>query len=147
MDELISRQMAQHKINALIDEFETIMKDIRERHVDDSVCGLCEYDGSFISDSGNWCNECPGFERDDCFKLKDQYREEWAGAIKNLPSAQPKHNAEVSKMEIVRCENCEHWDTSWETVYGLHYCPMIDMATKKNFFCKYGAEKRGKADG
>jgi hypothetical protein len=41
-----------------------------------------------MSDSGNWCNECPGFERDDCFKLKDQYREEWAGSIKNLPSAQ-----------------------------------------------------------
>jgi hypothetical protein len=83
VDDLISRQVAQHKINAIIDEFETIMKDIRERHVDDSVCGLCEYDGT-------WCNECPGFERDDCFKLKDQYREEWAGAIKNLPSAQPK---------------------------------------------------------
>lgn len=62
-----------------------------------------------------------------------------------IPSAQPNHNAEVSKMEIVRCENCEHWDTSWETVYGLHYCPMIDMATEKDFFCKHGAEKRGEA--
>ena len=88
--ELISRQAAQHKINALIDEFETIMKEIRERNVDDSVCGLCEYDGAFITDSGNWCNECPGFERDDCFKLNDQYREEWAGSIKNLPPVQPK---------------------------------------------------------
>ena len=85
----ISRQAAQHKINALIDEFETIMKEIRERNVDDSVCGLCEYDGAFMSDSGNWCNECPGFERDDCFKLKDQYREEWVGSIKNLPPVQP----------------------------------------------------------
>lgn len=63
-----------------------------------------------------------------------------------LPSAQLNHNAEVSKMGIVHCEDCEHWDTSWETVYGLHYCPMIDMSTKKNFFCKYGAEKRGKID-
>ena len=58
-------------------------------------------------------------------------------------SAQLNHNAEVSKMGIVHCEDCEHWDTSWETVYGLHYCPMIDMATEKNFFCKYGTEKRG----
>ena len=48
--------------------------------------------------------------------------------------------------EIVTCEECKYWDTSWETVYGLHYCPMIDMATKKNFFCKYGAEKRGEVD-
>ena len=60
-----------------------------------------------------------------------------------LPSAQLNHNAEASKMEIVHCEDCEHWDTSWETVYGLHYCPMIDMSTEKNFFCKYGTEKRG----
>ena len=48
--------------------------------------------------------------------------------------------------EIVTCEECVNWDTSWETVYGLYYCPMIDMATKKNFFCKYGAEKRGEID-
>lgn len=137
MSDLISRQVAQHKINALIDEFETIMKDIRERNVDDSVCGLCEYDGAYVGDSGNWCNECPGFERDDCFKLKDQYREEWVGSIKNLPPVQP---------TIIHCENCEHWDTSWETVYGLHYCPMIDMATKKNFFCKYGTERKGEAE-
>ena len=102
MDELISRQAAQHKINALIDEFETIMKDIRERHVDDSVCGLCEYDGAFMSDSGNWCNECPGFERDDCFKLKDQYRNEWADAIKNLPPVQPGGWLEQNKDRILQ---------------------------------------------
>ena len=66
--------------------------------------------------------------------------------IDDAPSVQLNHNAEVSKMGIVHCEDCEHWDTSWETVYGLHYCPMIDMSTKKNFFCKYGAEKRGEID-
>lgn len=48
-----------------------------------------------------------------------------------------------SSQEIIYCENCEHWDTSWETVYGTHYCPMIDMATKKNFFCKYGTKRKG----
>ena len=53
---------------------------------------------------------------------------------------------EQKQPEIVTCEECKYWDTSWETVYGLHYCPMIDMATKKNFFCKYGAEKRGEVD-
>ena len=78
--------------------------------------------------------------------LDDAYEQGWADlqeCIGNLPTVQPNHNAEVSKMGIVHCENCEHWDTSWDTAYGLHYCPMIDMATKKNFFCKYGAEKRG----
>ena len=66
--------------------------------------------------------------------------------LMSLPPIQPNHNAEVSKMVIVHCEDCEHWDTSWETVYGLHYCPMIDMSTGKNFFCKYGTEKRGEED-
>jgi hypothetical protein len=46
---------------------------------------------------------------------------------------------QMKGQEIIYCNDCEHWDTSWETVYGLHYCPMIDMATKKDFFCKYGA--------
>lgn len=49
--------------------------------------------------------------------------------------------------EIIHCENCEHWDTSWETIQGLHYCPMIDLFTKKNFFCKYGTERKGEVDG
>jgi hypothetical protein len=53
------------------------------------------------------------------------------------------HSAQIVEQmngqEIIYCNDCEHWDTSWETVYGLHYCPMIDMATKKDFFCKYGA--------
>lgn len=48
-----------------------------------------------------------------------------------------------STQEIIYCENCEHWDTSWETVHGLHYCPMIDLSTKKDFFCKDGIERKG----
>ena len=73
----ISRKKAEYKLTALVNEFEEILSHIRERNVDDSVCGLCEYDGAYIGQSGDWCNECPGFEKDDCFKLKDKYREEW----------------------------------------------------------------------
>ena len=77
-------------INKFIDELEEIFAGQRERHVDDSVCGLCEYDGAYIGQSGDWCNECPGFDRDDCFKLSDKYRKEWIDTIANsLPSAQP----------------------------------------------------------
>ncbi len=75
-DELISRQAAD-AANKLIDRFEQVLRDIRETNEDESVCGLCEYDGAFIGQSGDWCNECPGFDRDDCFKLKEKYREEW----------------------------------------------------------------------
>lgn len=73
----ISRQAVRYKLTALVNEFEEILSRIREREVDDSVCGLCEYDGAYIGQSGDWCNECPGFEKDDCFKLKEEYRKEW----------------------------------------------------------------------
>lgn len=73
----ISRQKVRYKLTALVNELEEIFAHIRERNVDDSVCGLCEYDGAYIGQSGDWCNECPGFDRDDCFKLKEKYREEW----------------------------------------------------------------------
>ena len=133
----ISRQAAQHKTNALIDEFETIMKEIRERNVDDSVCGLCEYDGAFISDSGNWCNECPGFERDDCFKLKDQYREEWVGSIKNLPPVQPKRGYWTESHEHVYMGNVVKEWTNW-------YCSECDAPNDKptDFCPNCGADMR-----
>jgi hypothetical protein len=87
MDDMISRQLA---IDKFIDELDEIFADLRERHVDDSVCGLCEYDGAYIGQSGDWCNECPGFEKDDCFKLSGKIRKEWTDEIiKALPSAQP----------------------------------------------------------
>ena len=76
-NDMISRQTVRYKLAALVNEFEEILSHIREREVDDSVCGLCEYDGAYIGQSGDWYNECPGFEKDDCFKLKEKYRKEW----------------------------------------------------------------------
>lgn len=75
--DLISKQKVRYKLTALVNELEEIFAHIRERNEDDSVCGLCEYDGAYIGQSGDWCNECPGFDKADCFKLKDKYREEW----------------------------------------------------------------------
>ena len=75
--DMISRQTVRYKLAALVNEFEEILSHIREHEVDDSICGLCEYDGAYIGQSGDWCNECPGFEKDDCFKLKEKYRKEW----------------------------------------------------------------------
>lgn len=76
-NDYISRKAVKYKLTALVNELEEIFSHIRERNVDDSVCGLCEYDGAYIGQSGDWCNECPGFDKDDCFKLKEKYREEW----------------------------------------------------------------------
>ena len=75
--DMISKQKVRYKLTALVNEIEEIFANIRKREVDDSVCGLCEYDGAYIGQSGDWCNECPGFEKDNCFKLNDKYRAEW----------------------------------------------------------------------
>ena len=88
MNDLISRQAAIDAINEIINSFEQILRDIRESKVDDSVCGMCEYDGAFVGQSGDWCNECPGFEKDDCFRLSDECRKRWLESVE-LPSAQP----------------------------------------------------------
>ena len=71
----ISEQDMTDKLTRLINEFEMIISDIREKEVDDSVCGLCEYDADHGMDG--YANECPGFEKDDCFRLKDEYRKQW----------------------------------------------------------------------
>ena len=77
-------------IRKFIDGLEETFAHIREREGGDSVCGLCEYDGAYIGESGDWCNECPGFNRDDCFKLSDETRRKWTDEIiKALPSVQP----------------------------------------------------------
>lgn len=73
----------------LIDELEEIFSEIREKHVDDSVCGLCEYDCDHGLDG--YANECPGFERDDCFKLKDEIKREW----------------------IEQMQSCDKWGRLW----------------------------------
>lgn len=46
--------------------------DVRSKHGDDCVCGLCEYDGAYIGESWDWYNECPGFDSDECFKLSTE---------------------------------------------------------------------------
>ena len=71
----ISEHDMADKLTRLINEFEMILSDIREKEVDDSVCGLCEYDADHGMDG--YANECPGFEKDDCFKLKAEYRKQW----------------------------------------------------------------------
>ena len=88
MSDLISRQAAIDALNGIINRFEQILRDIRESKVDDSVCGMCEYDGAFVGESGDWCNECPGFEKDDCFRLSDECRKRWLESV-GLPAAQP----------------------------------------------------------
>lgn len=62
---------------SLFELLNDVCKDVREKHVDDSVCGLCEYDGAHISESGDWACECPGFDSDDCFCMKKSLRDKY----------------------------------------------------------------------
>lgn len=64
-----SEQVA--KLYELLDD---VCKSVRSEHEDDSVCGLCQYDGAYMSDSGDWANECPGFDSADCFCMKNEIR-------------------------------------------------------------------------
>lgn len=54
-----------------------VCRDVREKSADEYVCGLCEYDGAHITESGDWANECPGFDMDDCFCMKKSMRKKF----------------------------------------------------------------------
>lgn len=47
--------------------YEETCKQIREEHIDDSVCGMCVEDCDHGLDG--YANECSGFSEDDCFRL------------------------------------------------------------------------------
>ena len=117
----IERQAAIDALNGIINRFEQILRDIRESKVDDSVCGMCEYDGAFVGQSGDWCNECPGFEKDDCFKLSDECRKRWLESVK-LPSAQ----------------QWIPWDSGkFPKESGTYTVTAYDGATKRVTYAKY----------
>lgn len=63
------------KIQSLLDVIQDICDDQRQRHGDDSVCGLCEYDADHGLDG--YANECPGFETDECFKLSEKFKRKY----------------------------------------------------------------------
>ena len=62
------------------------------------------------------------------------YKPDIAKALEELSSAQP---------EIIRCKDCEYWDTSWQNDYApnYHYCPLTDTTHRDDFYCA-DAERR-----
>ncbi len=45
--------------------------------------------------------------------------------------------------EIIRCKECENWDTTWQndSAPNYHYCPLIDGTYSGDFYCAK-AERR-----
>lgn len=85
---LVSRQAVEDKLIKLCDSLEEIFANIRMMNVDESVCGLCEYDCPAPF-------ECKGFETDECFKLAYEIRHKWQ-STKELPPVNPQN-----------CDTCE----------------------------------------
>lgn len=133
-DDLISRQAAIDALNGIINRFEQILRDIRESKVDDSVCGMCEYDGAYMGQSGDWCNECPGFDKDDCFKLSDSCRKRWLESV-DLPPAQP---------EIIRCKDCK-WCEDCDGLMCKNTASWV-VATDSDFGCVYAERRTDETD-
>lgn len=122
-EDAISRQAVDVRLEEIINEMETIFADIREKNVDDSVCGLCEYDCDHGLDGSSF--GCLGFEKDDCFKLKDEYRKEWANT-EALPSVAPQPKAGRWIEEYIGgpydvCSECRQKLT--KGYFKYNYCP------------------------
>lgn len=68
--------------------------------------------------------------------------------IGELPPVQPNHNAEVSKMGIIRCKDCKHWNLQVGNVKGdgLGSCDFhnVNLVTGEGF-C-YWADRRGESE-
>lgn len=49
----------------------------------------------------------------------------------------------TSQPEIIRCKDCENWDTTWQndSAPNYHYCPMMDGTYSGDFYCAR-AERR-----
>ncbi len=119
----ISRQAVEDKLVELCNSLEEIFANIRMTNVDESVCGLCEYDCPAPF-------ECKGFETDECFKLADEIRHKWQ-STKDLPPISMEKTAywilldECSNSGYY-CSEChkkvvkEGWSN---TVKKIKFCP------------------------
>ena len=61
--------------------------------------------------------------------------------LKDIPSA--------DVVEVVRCRECENWDTEWKPNHaeeGQYFCPILGQVTDTDFYCGCGKRKDGGQD-
>ena len=68
----ISRDAWKERAEAAEHDLKVLADAVRDRHHDETPCGLCEYDLPPAGEDGQ-CTECPGFEKDKCFKWRGQW--------------------------------------------------------------------------
>ena len=104
----------------LLEEFEDLCKYIREVTGSDLVCGLCEYDAGTV---GEEPMECPGFDSNECFKLKESFKQGFPG---------------YNGHEVIRCKDCKHWACD----DSESYCDELGIFnTDMNSYCSYAKRK------
>lgn len=84
---------------SLLKDFEELCKYVRECTGDDIVCGLCEYDAGTV---GEEPMECPGFESNECFVLKESLRKQYE-----------------MYDQVIRCKDCRYYDASAKSMATL----------------------------
>ena len=83
----------------LLEDFEALCKYVRECTGDDIVCGLCEYDAGTV---GEEPIECPGFESNECFVLKESLRKQYE-----------------MYDQVTRCKDCRYYDAGAKTMLDI----------------------------
>lgn len=54
-----------------VEDMKSIVDNVREEHNDETCCFACKFDCDMsITDAGDYLNECPGFDKDDCFEWR-----------------------------------------------------------------------------
>ena len=80
---------------SLLKDYEALCKYVRECTGDDIVCGLCEYDAAM---------ECPGFESNECFVLKESLRKQYE-----------------MYDQVIRCKDCKWYECDEKLHCGLSH--------------------------
>lgn len=105
----------------LLKDFEALCKYVRECTGDDIVCGLCEYDAGTV---GEEPMECPGFESNECFVLKESLRKQYE-----------------MYDQVIRCKDCKYYDGKWCKLHAISYFDLNDVMKSADDFCSYAERK------
>ena len=109
---------------SLLKDFEALCKYVRECTGDDIVCGLCEYDAGTV---GEEPMECPGFESNECFVLKESLRKQYE-----------------MYDQVIRCKDCKWYKTNYSWNGKEHRVCVIEPyepVRKADDFCSRAERK------
>ena len=106
---------------SLLKDFEALCKYVREYTGDDIVCGLCEYDAGTV---GEEPMECPGFESNECFVLKESLRKQYE-----------------MYDQVIRCKDCKNSDPWYADERRCFLWSENGISVFDDGFCNYAERK------